>query len=158
MSPPRWLADEMVGRLARYLRFVGCDTVYARGWDDGRIVAEARRDGRVVVTRDRALAARSDRALLLTSPAIADQWRAVRRAYPEVPREPSFARCGECNGVLRPFLPGPETPRAVGIPWERVDRGLPLYRCLDCGHSYWEGTHSEHLRSRLSAWESEDVR
>jgi len=33
----------MVGRLARYLRFVGCDTVYARGMSDDEICAARRR-------------------------------------------------------------------------------------------------------------------
>jgi uncharacterized protein len=155
VTPPRWLADEMVGRLARYLRFVGCDTLYARGWTDAEIESRARSEGRVVVTRDRALTARAAAALLLTSPNLADQWRSVRKAYPEVPNEPRFERCSECNGALAPFVPSAGAPRAPGIPWDRVERGLPLYRCADCGHCYWEGSHVASVRVRLASWAGE---
>jgi uncharacterized protein len=156
VAPPRWLADEMVGRLARYLRFVGCDTLYARGWSDDEIVARARTEDRVVLTRDRALAARAHRALLLSSPHLADQWRAVREAYPDLPSEPRFERCSECNGALAPFRPDPGAPREEGIPWDRVDRGLALYRCTDCGHCYWDGSHVASVRERLRTWSAGD--
>lgn len=153
--PPRFLADEMVGRLARYLRIVGCDTVYARGLEDDEIVRAAERDARVVLTRDRALARRAPHALLLTSPSIADQWRAVVRAFPDVPTEPTFARCTVCNGTLRYADPG-ESPGGDGrVPWDRVRQGLPLYRCEDCGHLYWEGSHTRHVRDQIGRWRAE---
>ncbi len=152
MTLPRWLADEMVGRLARYLRFVGCDTEYARGLPDEEIVERARREDRVLLTRDRALAARCPGSLLLTSPNLEDQWRTVRAAYPELPTTVAFRRCTECNGRLEPFTPAPGAPRDERIPWDRVAGGLPLYRCANCGHVYWEGTHTAGIRDRLRAW------
>jgi uncharacterized protein with PIN domain len=109
----------------------------------------------VVLTRDRELAGRAPAALLLTSPNLADQWKAVRRAYPEVPSELRFERCSECNGRLERFVAPPEAPRAPGIPWDRVDRGLALYRCTECGHLYWEGTHARNIGERLASWARE---
>ncbi|HXY12187.1 MAG TPA: Mut7-C RNAse domain-containing protein [Thermoplasmata archaeon] len=152
MTSPRWLADEMVGRLARYLRFVGCDTVYARGVSDDEIILQARRERRVVVTRDRRLAERADHALLLRSPFLAEQWRAVRDAYPELPTEPRFERCTKCNGLLERVENEATDPRAPGVPWDRVRAGLPLYRCAACSHYYWEGTHTANVRARLKSW------
>lgn len=156
MPSPRWLADEMVGRLARYLRFVGCDTVYARGLSDTEIVALAAREDRVVLTRDRSLARRAPRAFLLTSTNLREQWRAVRAAFPEVPTHVGFERCTECNGRLSRAVPpfGPE--RDPKVPWDRVARGLPLYQCATCGHFYWAGSHTAHMRARLEAWAGED--
>jgi uncharacterized protein len=152
VTPPRWLADEMVGRLARYLRFVGCDTAYVRGLSDDEILEQARSDGRVILTRDRQLAGRADHALLLESPTLADQWRAVRSAYPDLPTEVRFERCSLCNGLIAP-APGRSADRgAEGVPWDRVDRGLPLYRCTVCGHYYWEGSHTADIRARLATW------
>jgi uncharacterized protein with PIN domain len=148
----------MLGRLARYLRFVGCDTVYVRGLTDAEIVESARAQGRVLVTRDRQLAQRADRALLLQSPYLEDQWRAVRAAYPELPSEPSFARCTECNGRLERLAdPKPDLP-ASGIPWDRVRAGLPLYQCTQCSHLYWEGTHSASVRRRIRSWSEGEAR
>ena len=152
MATPRLLADEMVGSLARYLRMLGCDTTYARGWEDDEIVRRASDEGRVVVTRDRELARRVPRSLLLTSPRLSEQVRAAWAAFPELPADVRFERCTLCNGLLDPDQrTGPGTPED-GIPWDRVAEGLCLYRCRDCQHVYWEGTHTAEVRRRVRAW------
>lgn len=145
----------MVGRLARYLRFAGCDTLYARGLTDTEILELARREGRVVVTRDRALASRAERSVLLKSVVLAEQWKALRAAVPEVPAEVEFVRCTECNGELRAYVAVPGAPRRREVPWDRVDRGLQLFRCVDCGHVYWEGSHTARIRAQLARWAEE---
>jgi hypothetical protein len=147
----------MVGRLARYLRFVGCDTVYARGLTDEEILRQARTENRVIVTRDRRLAVRAKKALLLTSPHLSDQWRAVRAAYPELPTDVRFERCTECNGPLEKVEGPPPADRPEGVPWDRVAGGLPLYRCTACGHYYWEGSHTADIRARLALWARESA-
>lgn len=157
MRAPRFVADEMVGRLARYLRFVGCDTVYARGRSDDEILRVAQDEHRVILTRDRALAHRAREALLLTSVDLADQWKAVRAAFPGVPSEVAFVRCTECNGALSRYTPTEEDPRTEGVPWERIANGLPLYRCTRCGHLYWEGSHTSRLRNQLAQWAVESA-
>ena len=152
MALPRWVADEMLGRLARYLRFVGCDTVYGRGLPDDELIALAQREGRVLLTRDRPLSLRTSSAFLIESPILEEQWRAVRAAWPQVPKAPSFSRCTLCNGVLvtRPRARGEvEDP---GLP-PAVRRGeAPLYACETCGHLYWDGSHTSKVRERLSSW------
>ncbi|HLM70268.1 MAG TPA: Mut7-C RNAse domain-containing protein [Thermoplasmata archaeon] len=152
MAELTWLADEMVGRLARYLRFVGCDTYYARGLSDDEILQQAKNEHRVIVTRDRRLAARAERALLLESPHLADQWRAVRSAFPELPLTVEFVRCTECNGLLESVRAPPAGHRPDGVPWDRVAEGLALFRCSVCGHFYWEGSHTADIRARLALW------
>jgi len=152
VSSPRWLADEMVGRLARYLRFVGCDTAYVRGLSDDEVLERARAEDRTILTRDRQLASRAPRALLLESPDLADQWRAVHVAFPGLPNEVRFERCSECNGPLEPVSAPPPVTREEGVPWDRVARGLPLFRCTECDHYYWEGSHTADIRARLARW------
>ncbi|MGI0129790.1 MAG: Mut7-C RNAse domain-containing protein, partial [Thermoplasmata archaeon] len=93
MTPPRVLADEMVGSLARYLRFLGCDTTYARGWTDEEIVRRARAEERVVFTRDQQLSRRAAGSLLLLSGRLDEQVRAVWAAFPDLSKEVRFERC-----------------------------------------------------------------
>jgi uncharacterized protein len=152
MATPRWLADEMVGRLARYLRFTGCDTAYARGVSDDRIVAWAATEDRVVLTRDRALARGAPRALLLESPSVRDQWRAVARAFPGLPRDVAFLRCTLCNGELAAESPPPSAASVPNRSSEVPGPSRPRFRCRACGHVYWEGSHTAQVRERLREW------
>ncbi len=146
MSEPRWIADEMLGRLARYLRIVGSDTLYARGVEDREILRLASAEDRVVLTRDRLLAHRAPRSLWIASPRLAEQWAQLRAAWPALPQSVAFARCTVCNGEL-----ALATVPAEG--WEpRVPRGVPVWRCGACGHLYWDGTHTVALRRRLADW------
>ena len=138
----------MLGRLARYLRFLGHDAEYARDLDDGEILRRAATERRMLLTRDRALARRSPAALLLTSPAIDEQLRAIRRAFPDAPYWLAFDRCAECNGPLvrRPTELRPSAARGGRPRPQHVEQ---VWTCSVCGHEYWEGSHTSAIRARL---------
>jgi len=142
----------MVGRLARYLRFVGCDTVYVRGLPDDEILARARAEDRILVTRDRALARRAPHSVLIESPDVESQWRALRTARPDLPTEVRFDRCTRCNGLLEAYERGAEPDRELGLPPIGSGPPRPIFRCGECGHLYWEGSHTDQIRSRIAAW------
>jgi uncharacterized protein with PIN domain len=154
---PRWVADEMLGRLARYLRFLGHDTVYVRGIDDDAVRALARSERRVLLTRDRDLAARAERALLLRSVAVLPQLREVRAAFPSMPVTVSFDRCPECNsplGIWRPPTDG--TPWPAGVPRDAAGPDRPVWECALCSRCYWEGSHAPRIRALIAqAWSGE---
>ena len=142
----------MVGRLARYLRAAGVDTEYIPGLSDDEIVRRVTVAGRVLVTRDRALAQRLPGSILLASPQLDMQWRAIARAIPELPHDVAFARCTLCNGPLARSLPAEADRSRPDLPWPRIETGLPLFRCSTCGHLYWEGSHTARLRVALQRW------
>jgi len=143
----------MLGRLARYLRFVGCDTAYARGSSDDELLDWAKREDRVLLTRDRDLSQRSRSGFLIASPVLGEQWRAVRAKWPEVPTAISFARCTLCNGVLSPAATAAVPRTDPGLPPAVRDGVSPLYVCGACGHRYWEGSHTATVRRQIEAWE-----
>lgn len=142
----------MLGRLARYLRFLGCDTAWERGLGDDEIVRRAADEGRVVITRDRGLAARSAGAILLRSPHVGEQLGELAAAWPALPRQVTFDRCSECNGTLRPWAPPAEGPWPDGVPRERIAGGLAVFECPNCGRRYWEGSHTTAIRRSLATW------
>lgn len=147
-NEPRWLVDEMLGRLARYLRFLGYDTVYARGVRDDQILERSREEGRRVITRDHDLSLRSRGSIRLRALDVEDQLRELAQAFPELRRTVSFVRCSLCNGLLvEADRSTPSPPK--GVPeriWAAAD---PVYRCPDCGQAYWEGTHTAEIRRTL---------
>jgi uncharacterized protein len=152
VAVPRLIADEMLGRLSRYLRMLGCDTLYARGWTDDEIVRTARADGRVVLTRDRQLAARLDAVILLRSIDLPGQFRELGAAMPKLPRSVSFERCTVCNGVLQPASPYVPTDDPSGQRAATEPSGIPVFECVDCRHRYWEGTHTSAVRRHVAEW------
>ena len=56
----RFFADAMVGRLAKWLRILGCDVAYAPEISDREIAERGRREGRVILTRDTLLIRRRE--------------------------------------------------------------------------------------------------
>ncbi len=89
----------MLGRLSRWLRLLGYDAAYWRDGSDEELMAAARAEGRLIVTRDRALAGRRGlRALLVAAESLDEQIAEVQAALGGHP-EP-FTRCPECNGAL----------------------------------------------------------
>ena len=106
-DPPRFFADAMLGRLARWLRLLGFDTAYAAELPDGEIVRRALEQERWILTRDRALPVewRVSGIHVLDSEVLADQLRDVVRAFRLASRVQPFSRCGECNEPLAAASP-----------------------------------------------------
>ena len=160
-SRPPVLLDVMCGKLATYLRICGYDAAYAldRGIEaDDRLRSLAASEGRVLLTRDRALADRAPNgdpavdAVLLTERDVLDQLRELDAAgFPvELADEP--ARCGSCNGPVERVA----SPEADGLPGDRPDyvpddvgTDRPGWRCADCGQWFWKGGHWEDVAARL---------
>jgi uncharacterized protein with PIN domain len=150
--PERWLADEMLGRLARYLRVLGMDTEYVRGAADDEIRRRTQADRRTLVTRDRALALGTPGALLLRRTDLPGQLRELHAFRPAMSVQPRFDRCTLCNGAL---LASHETPHPPAGASDSLAPGhLPTerFRCGSCGHEYWEGSHTARLRRDLERW------
>jgi len=135
----------MLGRLARWLRLAGYDTAYWRDGSDEDLMAAARADGRLIVTRDRALAGRRGaRALLVNAGTLEEQIAEVKAAVGGHP-EP-FTRCPECNGALV------ELPHAAArdlVPPYVWHTQTQFRRCPQCGRVYWKGTHWPAMAARL---------
>jgi uncharacterized protein with PIN domain len=143
---PRFLADEMLGSLARWLRIIGYDTVYVKDMKDSEILELASSEGRFLLTRDQQLAERAGpRGLLITSAVLDEQLEQVAATYGLRMDEP-MSRCTLCNGPLRAVTReeiGPQVPERVRASHEE------FYICQNCGQVYWKGSHWERINERL---------
>jgi uncharacterized protein with PIN domain len=148
-SRPRFVADAMLGRLARWLRTLGFDTFYDPAVHDPQLAAMADAEGRVLLTRDRLLVQhlKPERAVLIASDAPLDQLCEVVAACGLAPPAALFTRCAVCNGVPRPATPDEA---ATLVP--EASRGVsgPVSRCPGCGRVYWEGSHTRRMRDQLA--------
>lgn len=143
MTGPRFLADEMLGKLARDLRALGYDAAYVRDVTDDEVLEQAVDEDRRLLTRDVHLAERAgERAVLLESRDPAEQ---VRRVVDVLDLEPAaerfLSRCLACNAELEATRAPDEVPEDV--------REAPHWRCPGCGNLYWRGSHADDMLDRL---------
>lgn len=145
---PRFMVDVMLGRLARWLRVIGCDAAYEEGIEDAELVRRAVEERRIVLTRDRALPGEwwIDNFLLIESEAPMEQLQQVVRVFALPWSEALFTRCTLCNDPLQ-VLDAREMERCVPPRVRRLHAGFS--RCPSCGRLYWKGSHVERMRRRL---------
>jgi uncharacterized protein with PIN domain len=149
--PLRLLADGMLGKLAKWLRLLGYDTAYDNAAADPDLARRARVEGRVLLTRDRELAARRGlRTLLIQSEVLEEQVREVQDAL-GLPPDPALSRCAVCNTVLEPVSPEDVVER---VPPYVLRTQREFRRCPSCGRVYWPGTHVDEMQEQLEQFES----
>lgn len=150
-APLRLLCDEMLAALARWLRAAGHDTALAaRGEDDGSLIVRAVAEGRTIITRDTALAARVTAAVLLATDSLDAQAGALARSPGVDWMAAPFTRCLLDNASLRPATAA----EAAGAPTgARLPVG-PFRTCPHCLRLYWPGSHVRRMAARLERWAS----
>ncbi|HPJ29969.1 MAG TPA: Mut7-C RNAse domain-containing protein [Methanothrix sp.] len=152
MVKGRYLADLMLMRLARWLRMAGQDVSNPpEGADDSDLLEIALAEERTLLTRDRVLARRCEKAgagcLLIISSDLDEQLRELEDAGIALELNPE--RCTLCNGPLEEV----GSSEIVGEP-ALSEEGSALWRCERCGKLYWRGSHWRGIRKRL---EGEDA-
>ncbi len=134
----KFIADTMLGRLAKWLRLLGYDTLYLPHADDPALARLARAQDRVLLTRDVELTRRRGfKHLLIESEKVEEQVAQVLRAFKLSARE-AFSRCVECNQRLEAV--SKESVRGIVPPYVFSTQER-FRRCAQCGRVYWRGTH-----------------
>jgi len=154
----------MLGLLARWLRFLGYDTLYPEVEDDTELLGMARKEGRLLLTRDKELAARAGTGgLLIESVELDVQLVQLRAGLGlELRNDNRMLRCSRCNSVLaqitkeqarqladeRRMVAGAEQ-----IPDGVLARHDRFWRCTGCGQVYWPGSHYERIIGKIDELE-----
>jgi uncharacterized protein len=143
-SEPRFIVDVNVGRLAKWLRILGFDTLFVNPIDDGVLVELARQEGRIVLTKDtriperRPVASGQVRVLVVEGERASEQLRFVASELGL--REPFnlFSRCLECNVLLEAADRSLIEDSVPPYVYRTQDRYVT---CPRCRKIYWRGTH-----------------
>lgn len=152
----KFIADRMLGRLARWLRLFGYDTLEIRKQEneDEKLLELAETEGRILVSRDmlliRKAVKRGIRAYLIQYSEIMEQLREMQGEF-GISIEPQMDRCTLCNSVIRKArTEDMEIIRAKDYVYpERLGSGLEFWLCDKCGQVYWQGKHWENIMERV---------
>ena len=138
----------MVRRLARWLRTVGYDTAYHNPISDDELASLARREGRIVLTRDPGLPGRfADlRIHVLRDESPWIQFREVILEFGLDLEHGLFTRCTVCNARVTPVS---KEDFREEIPPRVYQKVCEFYRCPECDRLYWPGTHVQKIKARL---------
>jgi hypothetical protein len=144
---PRFAADRMLMRLARWLRLLGADVITDASVGGAELLKRARAEGRILLTRDKRLRAASD-TFFIESNNLRDQLPAVLAHFAIDPGVRAFTRCSRCNLLL------------AGVARELVSLRVPPYvfashdrfaECPGCGRIYWPETHPRRIAAILES-------
>ena len=151
----RFLCDEMLRGLGRWLRAAGYDTIIAGGGLPDRALAlRCAEEERILLTRDRQLAniAKATASVMLVpGDGIDAAARALRAALGIDWQHAPFTRCLVDNQLL---AAAPKEAAAL-VPEQSRAAGGPLRQCPECGRLYWPGGHVRRMQQRLVAWQEE---
>jgi uncharacterized protein with PIN domain len=149
---PKLFCDAMLASLARWLRAAGYDVGLAPASAMDRAVLDAcRAQSRILVTRDRHLAAHAGkgiRVVLLTVDGLDAQASQLTTALGIDWTCAPFTRCLLDNTPLREATTderGRMPPRARDLPG-------PFRLCPSCSRIYWPGSHVRRMQARLERW------
>ncbi len=146
--PPRFMADAMLGRLARWLRILGFDTAYEAHIDDGDLVRRAVGQHRIILTRDRRLPDewRIGGIHVLEAEVPMAQLRELETVFGICRDARPFTRCSRCNTGLDAV--GPDDVRGE-VPARVLADHTRFLRCPGCRRIYWSGSHVARIRRAL---------
>jgi len=139
-----FIADVHLRKLARLLRLLGFDTLHSNAFEDEEIAEAARRERRIILTRDRQLLKRGSvtRGYWVRSTEPVEQAREVVRRFDLSERAEPLTRCPTCNGALERVK---KEEVLAEIPPKTAAWLDEYYRCASCKKLYWRGTHAKRL-------------
>jgi uncharacterized protein with PIN domain len=158
MDALKFIIDCNAGKLVKWLRMLGYNTVFFDGGDDAEIVYTALCQNRIIVTRDTGIVKRrlitsgKVRAVLLTSEIPEVQVGQLLSTLDISVCFTPFTRCLECNVLLE------EREK------EAIKERIPPYvykiqddfmECPSCRRIYWKGTHWQAMMDKINLVKNE---
>ena len=148
----KFICDDNLGKLAKWLRTLGYDTLFFDPIEDGELVSRALKESRVVLSRDTHLfrfkLKLGERLLHLESDKPLDQLKQVVKHFKlKTDKELLFSRCLVCNQVLEKVEKEEIKDRLYPYVYKTQK---DFVRCSQCDRIFWSATHVERMIKTLS--------
>lgn len=144
----KFIADSMLGRLAKWLRIIGYDTIYYPEIDDREFVNIALKEDRFILTRDTLLVKRKNvkNYLLVEGNHFRGQLCFIVKRLKLDPNAEILPRCIRCNILLKGVNKGDISLLVPDYVFETQD----IFKiCQTCKKVYWGGTHRDRIKQEL---------
>ena len=147
----RFLVDHMLGKLVKYLRMLGVDTVYFTQTDVSTLIEKAYQEKRIILSRNTKLKhidGFPDFVFINDDQPDKQLSEVLKHFKIHISHDQLFTRCLTCNQKLivgnHEDVKGKVPPYILGIHKE-------FSLCPQCKKVYWEGTHLKKMKEII--WE-----
>jgi len=148
-NKPKFLADAMLGNIARKLRLIGFDCKYYATIKDEQLLSIAENENRVLITRDHEISNICKKQNIVTIDLLGtDEMSQIVEICKKInvnrcKINMTNVRCTLCNGIIQPV----EKEKIIDrIPTKVAQNIQQFWICDSCNHIYWEGTHIRNLQ------------
>ena len=151
----KFIVDNNVGKLAKWLRIMGYDTLFFNGSNDSRMVAIALAEERVILTRDtqimkrRVVTSGRLKAILIQNDEPEQQMHQVIDSLHLDWRSKPFTICLECN---QPLIEKSKQQVKDLVPPYVFQTQNQYMECPKCHRIYWRGTHWQAMTEKMKKW------
>jgi len=148
----KFICDDNLGKLAKWLRTLGYDTLFFDPIEDGDLIARALKEDRTVLSRDTQLSRfklkLGERLMLIQSDNPLEQLKQVEKHFGLKQDEKLlFSRCLVCNEPLEKTEKEEIKDRLYPYVYQTQDT---FVHCPQCERIYWSATHVQRMKATLS--------
>jgi len=147
----KFLCDQMLGTLAKWLRLFGFDTFYANAeMDDDELLEMAEKENRVLITRDKELIIRAKKKNIQIVEMISidlDEQLSVILKNVDVDEKAVLSRCSLCDTILNEIKRDEVKNKVPEKVFRNNDR---FWFCSKCDKIYWRGSHYDKIQSKIN--------
>ena len=145
----KFICDDMLGKLARWLKVLGFDTYYEKDLPDNKLLKIALLEDRIILTRDSKIPKirnAKNFVWIHSSDPLEQVKEVAQKLKLKIEPERFFTRCLECNGALEKI----DKEKVKDKVWPYVYKTQENFViCLECKKVYWAGTHVGRMKKRL---------
>jgi hypothetical protein len=151
----KFVVDGMLGKLARWLKMMGHDVEYSNSMDDSQLLAIAKKEHRILLTRDFQL---YQHAVAQEAEAFYVQGQTEEERLAELATrfgisleiDMATSRCPKCNTAVKHI---PKEKVASRVEKNTFEHYTEFWQCPNCGQVYWQGAHWTKIRETLKTAE-----
>jgi uncharacterized protein with PIN domain len=135
-----FILDVHLGKLAKYLRMAGFDTLYNNEIEDAEIIDISIQTGRIILTRDKDLlrSAKVKHGYFVRSTIPKNQFKEVINKFDLTSQFSPLTRCLECNHLLTSAKTSDISSQVDDYLIQHFDA---FFTCNNCEKIYWKGSH-----------------
>jgi uncharacterized protein with PIN domain len=149
----KFIVDGMLGKLTRWLRMLGHNVKYSNKLDDAQLIAIAKKEKRVLLTRDLELyqqaTAKGVQAFYVDGKTEAEKLAQIAKKFGiSLEIDMAVSRCPKCNAQVKPTSKENVKGKVEETTFAYYNE---FWECPKCGQIYWQGAHWTKIRRTLEA-------